>query len=97
MVHDLEELTPTAGATVRLFSEKRQLLCEGTTGADGLARISYSTDDRGAAVLLIVEDPGRTTPFCGSRHVRCRGPARGRIYRPMVFRRTRPFSLPIAT
>jgi uncharacterized protein YfaS (alpha-2-macroglobulin family) len=57
MVHDLEELTPTAGATVRLFSEKRQLLCEGTTGADGLARISYSTDDRGAAVLLIVETP----------------------------------------
>lgn len=60
-VHDLFTLVPVAGARVTVYSNKNQLLGEGTTGSDGKVRVSDWEGGLGTPALLTASIDGDFT------------------------------------
>ncbi len=59
--HDLYSLAPLPGATVRVYSDKYQVMGEGTTGEDGIVHLTGFNKKLGAPASATVENANDAT------------------------------------
>ncbi|MEI6809047.1 MAG: alpha-2-macroglobulin [bacterium] len=61
--NSIRTLSSVDNATVRLYSEKNQELASGTTDSNGLARLSFSTNNLPGSPFVITAEKGEDTTY----------------------------------
>lgn len=54
-VHELKHLTPVAGATVTVYSDKNQIMCTGSTDTNGIVRVQGLNTRLGSPRAAVIE------------------------------------------